>query len=42
MENNSGGWKGMPMSLVGWFVAGIGLTLGYQFTHWILGILHLR
>jgi hypothetical protein len=33
--------KGLPMGLVSWFVGGIGLTLGYKFTLWILGILHI-
>lgn len=33
--------KGLPMGLLSWFVAGIGLTAGYKFTVWLLGILHL-
>jgi len=34
-------WRGLPLNLVSWFGAGIGLTLGYKFTIWILGVLNL-
>ena len=32
---------GLAWSLATWFVAGIGLTLGYCFTMWLLRICHL-
>lgn len=40
-DNNPTTFKAIPMGLVTWFVAGIGLTLGHLFTMWILKIVHL-
>ena len=34
-------WKGLPLNLLSWFTAGIGLTVGYKFTMWVFVILKL-
>ena len=40
-DNQQNGFRALPMGLVSWFVAGIGLTLGHLFTMWLLRICHL-
>jgi len=40
-DHQQNGFRALPMGLVTWFVAGIGLTLGHMFIMWLLKILHL-